>query len=66
MFVDLLDFFILDVVFEVYRVVCLGFDYCLRNEEDEVCICVSVWVFLGDVDLVVLENSGKYIVDVFE
>lgn len=66
MFADLLDSLILDVASEAHRAARLGFDYRLRNEEDEARTCASARASLGDVDSAASENSGKYTVDVFE
>lgn len=66
-FADLLDSLILDVASEAHRAARLGFDYRLRNEEEEEArTCASARNTLGDVDSVAPENTGKYTVDVFE
>ncbi|XP_073391143.1 uncharacterized protein [Physcomitrium patens] len=66
-FADLLDSLILDVASEAHRAARLGFDYRLRNEEeDEARACASARATLGDVDSAASENCGKYTVDVFE
>lgn len=66
-FAELLDSLILDVASEAHRAARLGFDYRLRNEEeDEARTCASARATLGDVDSAAAENSGKYTVDVFE
>jgi len=66
-FADLLDSLILDVASEAHRAARLGFDYRLRNEEeDEARTCAGARATLGDVDSAASENSGKYTVDVFE
>lgn len=52
---------------EAHRAARLGFDYRLRNEEeDEARACASARATLGDVDSAASENCGKYTVDVFE
>jgi SAGA-associated factor 11 len=55
------------VASEAHRAARLGFDYRLRNEEDdETHTCASARATLGDVDSSASENSGRYTVDVFE